>query len=113
MRDAPSLVIVPALQAAGATLRGYDPAGMTEAGKLLGDVAWCADAYSALQDADALVIMTEWNEFRALDLARVREALKTPIVVDMRNIYDPAEMRELGFRYSCVGRAVDGSGPAR
>ncbi len=113
MRDAPSLVIVPALQAAGATLRGYDPAGMTEAGRLLSDVAWCTDAYSAVQDADALVIMTEWNEFRALDLARVREALNTPIVVDMRNIYDPAEMRELGFRYSCVGRAVDGSGPAR
>ena len=107
------LVIVPALQAAGATLRGYDPAGMTEAGRLLSDVAWCTDAYSAVQDADALVIMTEWNEFRALDLARVREALNTPIVVDMRNIYDPAEMRELGFRYSCVGRAVDGSGPAR
>jgi len=113
MRDAPSLVIVPALQAAGATLRGYDPAGMTEAGRLLSEVAWCTDAYSAVQDADALVIMTEWNEFRALDLARVREALNTPIVVDMRNIYDPAEMRELGFRYSCVGRAVDGSGPAR
>ena len=113
MRDAPSLVIVPALQAAGATLRGYDPAGMTEAGRLLSDVAWCTDAYSAVQDADALVIMTEWNEFRALDLARVREALNTPIVVDMRNIYDPAKMRELGFRYSCVGRAVDGSGPAR
>jgi UDPglucose 6-dehydrogenase len=113
MRDAPSLVIVPALQAAGATLRGYDPAGMKEAGRLLSDVAWCADAYSAVQDADALVIMTEWNEFRALDLARVREALKTPIVVDMRNIYDPAEMRELGFRYSCVGRFVDASGPAR
>ncbi len=113
MRDAPSLVIVPALQAAGATLRGYDPAGMTEAGRLLSDVAWCTDAYSAVQDADALVIMTEWNAFRALDLARVREALNTPIGVDMRNIYDPAEMRELGFRYSCVGRAVDGSGPAR
>jgi UDPglucose 6-dehydrogenase len=111
MRDAPSLVIVPALQAAGATLRGYDPAGMTEGGRLLSDVAWCEDAYSAIQDADALVILTEWNEFRALDLERVREALKTPILVDLRNIYDPVEMSELGFRYSCVGRVVDGSGP--
>jgi UDPglucose 6-dehydrogenase len=111
MRDAPSLVIVPALQAAGATLRGYDPAGMTEGGRLLSDVAWCEDAYSAIQDADALVILTEWNEFRALDLERVREALKTQILVDLRNIYDPVEMSELGFRYSCVGRVVDGSGP--
>jgi UDPglucose 6-dehydrogenase len=110
MRDAPSLVIVPALQAAGATLRGYDPAGMTEGSRLLSDVTWCEDAYSATEDADALVILTEWNEFRALDLERVREALKTPVLVDLRNIYDPVEMSELGFRYSCVGRVVDGSG---
>ncbi len=111
MREAPSLVIVPSLQAAGATRRGYDPAGMTEASRLLSDVTWCEDAYSATQDSDALVILTEWNEFRALDLVRVREALKTPILVDLRNIYDPVEMSELGFRYSCVGRVVDGSGP--
>ena len=109
MRDAPSLVIVPALQAAGATLRGYDPAGMTEAGRLLSDVAWCDDAYAACEGADALVILTEWNEFRALDLVRVREALRTPILVDLRNVYDPTEMSELGFRYSCVGRVVRAS----
>ena len=108
MREAPSLVIAPALQAAGARLRGYDPAGMTEAGRLLGDVTWCEDAYSAIDGADALVIITEWNEFRALDLVRVREALKSPILVDLRNIYDPAEMGELGFRYSCVGRSARG-----
>ncbi len=111
MREAPSLVIVPALQAAGARLRGYDPAGMTEAGRLLSDVTWCEDAYSAIDGADALVIITEWNEFRALDLVRVREALKTPILVDLRNIYDPAEMGELGFRYSCVGRSAKGDRP--
>ena len=109
MRDAPSLVIVPALQAAGATLRGYDPAGMTEAGKLLSDVTWCENAYAAVEGADALVIITEWNEFRALDLVRVREALRTPILVDLRNVYDPTEMSELGFCYSCVGRVVQGS----
>ncbi len=108
MREAPSLVIVPALQAAGARLRGYDPAGMTEAGRLLSEVTWCEDAYSAIDGADALVIITEWNEFRALDLVRVRETLKTPILVDLRNIYDPAEMGELGFRYSCVGRSARG-----
>ena len=109
MRDAPSLVIVPALQAAGASLRAYDPAGMAEAGKLLADVTWCEDAYSATEGADALVLMTEWNEFRALDLVRVRDALKVPVLVDLRNVYDPLEMCDLGFRYSCVGRVVDGS----
>ena len=111
LREAPSLVILPALQAAGARVRGYDPAGMTEAGKLLSDVVWCEDAYSAIDGADAVVIITEWNEFRALDLARVRETLKTPVLVDLRNIYDPAEMIDLGFRYSCVGRAVEETGP--
>jgi UDPglucose 6-dehydrogenase len=107
MRDAPSLVVLPTLRAAGATLRCYDPAGMTEAGKLLNDVTWCEDAYAASEGADALVILTEWNEFRALDLVRVHEALKTPVLVDLRNVYDPAEMSELGFRYSCVGRASE------
>jgi UDPglucose 6-dehydrogenase len=109
MRDAPSLVIVPALQAAGATVRGYDPAGMSEAGKHLSGVIWCEDAFSAIEDADAMVIITEWNEFRALDLARVRRSLKTPVLVDLRNIYDPAEMVGLGFSYSCVGRTVEGT----
>jgi len=111
MRDAPSLVIVPALQAAGASVRGYDPAGMDEAGKLLNGVTWCEDAFSASEGADAVVIITEWNEFRALDLARVRRTLKTPILVDLRNIYDPAEMVGLGFHYRCVGRTVEGNGP--
>jgi len=107
MRDAPSLVVVPALQAAGATLRCYDPAGMAEAGNLFNDVTWCEDAYAASEGADALVILTEWNEFRALDLVRLREALRTPVLVDLRNVYDPTEMSELGFRYSCVGRASE------
>ena len=109
MRDAPSLVILPALQAAGASLRAYDPAGMTEAGRLLADVTWCEDAYAAIEGADAVVIITEWNEFRALDLMRVRDALKEPVLVDLRNVYDPTEMGELGFHYSCVGRVVDGA----
>ncbi|MDX1424684.1 MAG: nucleotide sugar dehydrogenase, partial [Kiloniellales bacterium] len=113
MRDAPSLVIVPALRAAGARVRGYDPAGMSEAGELLEGVTWCEDAYSAIEGADALVILTEWNEFRALDLGRVRRSLKTPVVVDLRNVYDPGEMVELGFRYSCVGRPVEETQPER
>ena len=104
MRDAPSLEIVPALQAAGATVRAYDPEGMHEARQLLRGVEMCANSYAAIEGADALVIVTEWNEFRALDLARVKSLLKAPIVVDLRNVYEPRDMAEAGFHYSCVGR---------
>ncbi len=104
MRDAPSLEIVPALLAAGAQVRGFDPKGMDEARKLLNGVAWCDDAYAAMEGADALLILTEWNEFRALDLERMKAALKAPVLVDLRNIYDPEEMAGAGFRYSCIGR---------
>ncbi len=103
MRDSPSLVIVPELQAAGATVRAFDPEGMKEAKKLL-DVEWSADAYAAAKDADVLVIITEWNQFRALDLARLRQIMKAPVIVDLRNIYKPAEMKAAGFRYVSVGR---------
>ena len=104
MRDAPSLEIVPALRAAGARIRAYDPAGMAEARKLLDGVDWCENAYATMEDADALAIVTEWNEFRALDLDRVKSLLKRPILVDLRNIYNPQEMTRAGFMYSCVGR---------
>jgi UDPglucose 6-dehydrogenase len=104
MRDAPSLVIVPALQAAGATIRAYDPEGAKEAAKHL-DIELCADAYDALKGADGVVILTEWNEFRALDFARVKAALKAPLMVDLRNIYRPAQMAQAGFRYVSVGRS--------
>jgi len=103
MRDAPSLVIVPALQKAGATIRAYDPEGAKEAKKLL-DVELCADAYAPLQDADGVVILTEWNEFRALDLPRMKSLLKQPLMVDLRNIYRPAIMADAGFKYVSVGR---------
>jgi UDPglucose 6-dehydrogenase len=103
MRDAPSLVILPALKKQGATLRAYDPEGMAEAKKHL-DIEYCADAYTALSGADGVVILTEWNEFRALDLKRMREALKHPIMVDLRNIYRPEEMERSGFDYVSVGR---------
>ena len=104
MRDAPSLDIVPTLQAAGATIRAYDPEGMNEARKLLSNVEFYAGSYQAMQGADALVIVTEWNAFRALDLKRVKAALKSPVVVDLRNIYNPEEMRAAGFDYRSVGR---------
>ncbi len=104
MREAPSLDLIPALQEAGARIRVFDPAGMEAARALLNGVVWCDDAYQAMEDADALVIVTEWNEFRALDLPRVKETLKTPRLIDLRNIYNPAEMAAAGFRYSSVGR---------
>ena len=104
MRDAPSLVIVPHLQAKGARIRAYDPEGAKEAKKHL-DIDYCADAYEALSGADGVVILTEWNEFRALDFARVKGLLKTPLMVDLRNIYRPAQMAEQGFAYVSVGRA--------
>ncbi|HEY0301478.1 MAG TPA: UDP-glucose/GDP-mannose dehydrogenase family protein, partial [Rhizomicrobium sp.] len=105
MRDAPSLVIVPELQARGATIRAFDPEGAKEARKLL-NIALCGDAYDALDGADGVVILTEWNEFRALDLPRVKELLKQPLMVDLRNIYKPAQMAAAGFTYVSIGRAT-------
>jgi UDPglucose 6-dehydrogenase len=103
MRDAPSLVILPYLQAAGATIRAFDPEGHREAAKHL-KLDFCKDAYDALEGAHGVVILTEWNEFRALDLERVKTTLKSPLMVDLRNIYRPAQMREAGFQYISVGR---------
>jgi len=108
MRDAPSLDIVPALQGAGAIVRAYDPEGMQEAGPLLPDVVWCDDAYAAMEGADAAVILTEWNEFRLLDLERVKTLLKRPLMIDLRNIYKPQEMADAGFHYLSVGRPEAG-----
>jgi UDPglucose 6-dehydrogenase len=104
MREAPSLAIAPALIKAGATIRAHDPEGMGEAKKLMPDVAYCADPYEAMTGADAVVFLTEWNSYRALDLKRMKAILKQPVVVDLRNIYRPAEMRTAGFRYSSIGR---------
>jgi UDPglucose 6-dehydrogenase len=103
MRDAPSLSIIPALQEKGAAIRAYDPEGMEEARKLL-DVQFCKSTYEALGGADAVVILTEWNEFRALDLKRAKALMKSPVMIDLRNIYRPAQMAEAGFRYVSVGR---------
>ncbi len=106
MRDAPSLDIIPALQEAGASIAAYDPEAMSEAAKVLKNVDYANDAYAGLQGADALVLVTEWDQFRALDLDRVKAALKTPIVVDLRNIYRPDEMAASGFLYTSIGRPV-------
>ncbi len=105
VRESPSLTILPALQSQGATIRAYDPEGMEEAKHELDEVVWCDDAYAAMEGADALAIITEWNEFRALDLARVKSTLSSPLVIDLRNIYKPDEMAAAGFHYVSVGRA--------
>ena len=104
VRESPSLVILPGLIDMGATVRAFDPAGMEEARRVLDGVVWCRDAYDAMAGADALVILTEWNEFRALDLERARGLLKTPLMVDLRNIYEPGEVAGAGIRYVSVGR---------
>jgi UDPglucose 6-dehydrogenase len=104
MRDSPSLAILPALQKSGATVRAFDPEGMKEAKKLMPDLVYCKDAYDCMSGADVLVIITEWNEFRALDFSRVKQLLRQPVVVDLRNIYNPTEMFEAGFNYASIGR---------
>ncbi|MCW5733617.1 MAG: UDP-glucose/GDP-mannose dehydrogenase family protein, partial [Enhydrobacter sp.] len=104
MRDAPSLDIVPALQAAGAKVVAFDPEGMAEAAKLMKDITFTETAYEAAKNADVLVVITEWAEFRGLDPRRVKEAMRRPCIVDLRNIFDPEEMRGLGFTYEGVGR---------
>ncbi len=111
MRAAPSLEIVPALQASGAGVRAYDPEGMAAAKALLNGVVWCNDVYDAVKGADALVIITEWNQFRALDMARVKSLMRTPVMIDLRNIYTPADVAAAGIRYSCVGRPAPQAEP--
>ena len=105
MRDSPSLDIVPALIAAGATVRAFDPEGMNEAKTLMQGVRWCDETYETVEGADVLAIITEWNAFRGLDLERVKAAMNKPVMVDLRNIYEPHEMAAAGFEYTCIGRS--------
>jgi UDPglucose 6-dehydrogenase len=104
MREAPSLVIVPALEAQGARVRAYDPHGMAEARKLMPRLETATDPYACIEGADAMLILTEWDQFRALDLDRVKTALRSPIVVDLRNIYRPGDVAAKGLTYVSVGR---------
>jgi UDPglucose 6-dehydrogenase len=120
MRDAPALDIVPALQKMGASVQAYDPEGAKEAAHMLKDVDFKAGPYEAVEGADVLVILTEWDQFRALDMDRVKSLLKAPIVVDLRNIYRPSDMAAAGFSYTGIGRgyvpgaaAAAASAPAR
>jgi UDPglucose 6-dehydrogenase len=104
MRDAPSLDIVPALIEAGAIIKAFDPEAMEEAAKLMDGLNYVENAYEAVDGADAMVILTEWDQFRALDLDRIKESLKSDIVVDLRNIYSPEDMAKRGFEYTSIGR---------
>lgn len=106
MRDSPSLDIVPALQAAGATVRAFDPEGMHEAARLLPGVVYCKDAYEAMDGADVAALVTEWNQFRNLNLGKVKALLKEPALIDLRNVYSPQDMAAAGFRYESIGRPV-------
>lgn len=104
MREAPAVEIIQGLLREGAEIRAYDPVAMVEAAKILPAIGYAEDEYTAVQEADALVFVTEWNQFRALDMTRVRDLMKSPKIADLRNIYDPDDMRELGFDYVGVGR---------
>ena len=104
MRDAPSLTIIPILQAAGALIQAFDPEAMDEAFDLFDDVTFTQDAYSCAKEADAIVILTEWDQFRALDLGRIKKLLLLPTMIDLRNIYDPKDLDDFGFKYVSVGR---------
>src|SRR5882672_2821623 len=104
MREAPSVEIIRSMLENGAKIRAYDPVAMTEAAKILPDVEYAEDEYAAVKGAEVLVFVTEWNQFRALDMARIRDLMKVPRIADLRNIYKPGDMRELGFEYVGVGR---------
>jgi UDPglucose 6-dehydrogenase len=104
MREAPSIDIIAGLQKEGARIKAYDPIAMHDARKVLNDVEFADDTYSAISGADALVFLTEWNQFRSLDLDKIKRLLKTPLIIDLRNIYDPPRVRESGFTYIAVGR---------
>ncbi len=110
MRDSPSLDIIPALLKNNCFLKVFDPEGMNEAKLCFKDyskkIKWCKDSYEACEDSNALVILTEWNQFRALDLKRLKKKLKTPIIIDLRNIYNPTELKNMGFEYYSLGRSI-------
>jgi UDPglucose 6-dehydrogenase len=104
MRDASSVEIIHLLQSEGAQIRAFDPVAMVNADLYLDDVTLCEDAYEVAEGADALLVVTEWNEFKHLALPRLKEAMRQPIIVDGRNIYDPEQMRASGFVYRGMGR---------
>ena len=104
VRESSSIIIARKLQEEGTKIRAYDPAAMDEAKAILRDVEYCSDPYEVAEGCDVLVLITEWNQFRRLDLDRLKKSMKTPIFVDLRNVYEPGKMEKAGFRYCGVGR---------
>jgi UDPglucose 6-dehydrogenase len=107
MRDSPTIPLIKGLQELGAMIRAYDPGAIENSKKIFENVTYCGDAYETADGADALVIATEWNEFRALKLERIKKLLKQPLIIDLRNVYDPQRMKAEGFTYISVGRTED------
>lgn len=105
MRDAPSIFIINALTGEGAAIKAYDPVAMDDAKAILPSIQYCRSSYEALKGVDAAVLITEWNQFRNLDMQRVKDNMKMPVFFDLRNVYEPVNMKELGFQYYCVGRS--------
>ncbi|MBI5877946.1 MAG: hypothetical protein HZB53_09860 [Chloroflexi bacterium] len=112
MREAPSLDIAQRLAAEGAHVKGYDPVAMDVAAKLMPGVHLCEDPYELAAQCDAVIIVTEWNEFKQVDLPRMKSVMRKPVVVDGRNIYDPDRMNDLGFIYRGIGRGYSNTGLA-
>ena len=107
MRESPSIPLIDTLVSEGATIRAFDPVAMENAREMLpADITYCEDSYDVAEGADALILVTEWNQFRSLNLDRLRKAMRSANVIDLRNVYDPKKLREHGFTYSCVGRAA-------
>ena len=111
MRDSPSLDLIPELIKNNCFLKLFDPEGMREAKKIFKkfhkNIEWCNDSYDACKNSDALVILTEWNQFRALDLKKLKKLLNKPLIIDLRNIYNPEEIKDMGFKYYSLGRNFD------
>ena len=110
IRESPSLTVVRSLLNQGAVVKAYDPVAMENASRELTSLTLCSDSYAAAQDAEALLVLTPWNEFKHLDMSRIRDSMKQPILIDGRNLYDPDELRRMGFEYRGVGRGYDGAG---
>jgi len=104
MREAPSIDIINVIQALGGNIKAFDPEAMTSAAEILENVEYCSDAYKAVESADAVVLVTEWAEFKELDLRRVRQLVRRPVFIDGRNVFEPDKMKELGFEYCCIGK---------
>ena len=104
MREAPSITIINGLIKEGAKIKAFDPVAMEQAKLVLPNIEYCEDTYQVADNSDALIFITEWNQFRSLDLEKIKTLLKEPVVIDLRNIYEPKRMKNFGFSYFCVGR---------